>query len=406
MSAVALRHRRPVAEGLEISRNLMRRRLRSMLTVGGIAIGVVALTTLGSMAELAGAQLAGGESFLADHILVQVANQAGSNLVTPEALAAIREIPGVEGAYPTVAMPAEAVPPTLGSQESLLAFDPVEFPRLYPKLPIAEGRALGAGDSGVVVVGAGFASRHNLVVGSVVTLPLPSTDRSPAPDGRRFTVVGIWKRTLAAPDQWAQIGLEDATGLVAASLPTGVDFSVIANGADVYGRPGADLDWIAREIEDSIAGLRAIPPSQTRRAFESLGALYTALTMGSAVVALVVGGLSVVNTMLMAVTDRVREIGIKKAIGAPSRRIIGELLAEAAVLGTLGGLAGVTVGWVLATALNGIALAAGNFDLFLLTPRLLVAAPVFAIGLSVLSGLLPAARAARLDAAMALRVQE
>jgi putative ABC transport system permease protein len=394
--------RRPVAQTVEIARNASRRRLRSVLTIAGIAVGVLALTTLGSMAELANTQLAGGERFLSDHVLVQVANQAGGSRISPEQVARIRSVSGVGAAYATLTMPADAVPPALGSTESIVAFDDGEYARLAPKLPLAEGRGLRFGDRDVAVVGAGFAAQHHLSVGSVLTLPLPPDDGEVAALGvsRDFTVVGVWTRLLAAPDQWAQVSLDDASALV-----PGAAGSTIANGADVYGEPGADLERVARDIESTVPGLQAISPGQTERAFRSIGAIYTGLTTGSALVALLIGGLSVINTMLMAVSDRTREIGIKKAIGAPTGRIAGELLVESALLGAAGGLLGLLSGWVLTAALNGVTEGATNAQLFLLTPRLLVAVPIFAIGLAVLAGTLPALRAARLDAVAALRAQ-
>jgi putative ABC transport system permease protein len=152
--------------------------------------------------------------------------------------------------------------------------------------------------------------------------------------------------------------------------------------------------------------MQAIGPTQAIQAFQQLGAVYTALTTGSALVALVVGGLSVVNTMLMAVTDRVREIGIKKAVGAPPARIVTELLVESALLGAVGGLVGLALGWGVTLLLNTAATASQGTSLFLLSPRLAVGIPLFATVLGVLAGALPAYRAGRLDPVEALRSQE
>jgi putative ABC transport system permease protein len=108
----------------------------------------------------------------------------------------------------------------------------------------------------------------------------------------------------------------------------------------------------------------------------------------------------------MAVTDRTREIGIKKALGAPRGRILGELLLESALLGAAGGGIGLLTGWALTALLNGVTEAATDAQLFLLTPRLLLAIPVFSVGLAVAAGALPALRASRLDPVAALRTQE
>jgi putative ABC transport system permease protein len=409
-SRVALRYRRPVAETVEVLHNLVRRRLRNVLTVAGITVGVFALTTLGAMAERADSQLSGGERFLSDHVTVQAANQAGTSLINSGEIAQMEAVPGVAAAYPTLTMPADAAPPVLGSTSQIVAYDWGEYDRLDPRLPVADGRELRDGDAGVTVVGSDFASRYSLSVGSRVTLPIPPQGGGQlAAAGRPFRVVGILAPTLTAPDQWAEMSLADAGRLVArnvapalaSQLPT-----LIANGVDVYGDPGADLDAIARQVQASVDGMQAIGPTQAIRAFQQLGAVYTALTTGSALVALVVGGLSVVNTMLMAVTDRVREIGIKKAVGAPPGRIVIELLLESALLGAAGGVVGLLLGWMVTAFLNMASTASQGASLFLLSPRLVVGVPLFAIVLGVAAGALPAYRAGRLDPVAALRSQE
>ena len=72
--------------------------------------------------------------------------------------------------------------------------------------------------------------------------------------------------------------------------------------------------------------------------------LFNALIIGVAVISLVVGGLSVINTMAMSVTERTREIGIRRAIGGSRRRIIRALVAEAGLIGLIGGLIGLALG--------------------------------------------------------------
>jgi len=120
--------------------------------------------------------------------------------------------------------------------------------------------------------------------------------------------------------------------------------------------------------------------------------------------ALVVGGLSVINTMLMAVGERVREIGLKKAVGARTRHVLREFVAEAALIGAIGGVVGYGLGVVLTTVLNGL-MAASNQELFLVTPALTALALGFAVALGTVAGIIPAWRAARLDPVTALRAQ-
>jgi len=109
-----------------------------------------------------------------------------------------------------------------------------------------------------------------------------------------------------------------------------------------------------------------------------------------------------VNTMIMAVTERFREIGLKKAVGAHTGHILREYLAEAVLIGFLGGAIGYGLGVVLTNLLN-VAGKASNLELFLVTPTLTAIALSFAVALGALAGVIPAFRAARLDPVLALR---
>ena len=127
--------------------------------------------------------------------------------------------------------------------------------------------------------------------------------------------------------------------------------------------------------------------------------------------ALAVAALGIVNTLVMAILERRREIGIMKAIGASDGDVKKLFLAEAAVMGLLGGTLGVALGWVIGRLIN----AGANFYLRRqnLPPENLWAVPwwlvggaiAFAIVISMISGLYPAARAAKLDPVQALRYE-
>jgi len=124
----------------------------------------------------------------------------------------------------------------------------------------------------------------------------------------------------------------------------------------------------------------------------------TILLAGIAAISLLVGGIGVMNIMLVSVTERIREIGLRKALGAKPRAIRRQFLVEASVLGFAGGLLGVAIGVIGAKVLphlisNPIAL----------SPSAMAAAIVVAVGLGLLFGVYPASRAARLAPIDALR---
>jgi putative ABC transport system permease protein len=118
----------------------------------------------------------------------------------------------------------------------------------------------------------------------------------------------------------------------------------------------------------------------------------------------VVGGLSVINTMAMSVAERTREIGIRRAIGGSRRRIIRELVAEAGLIGLIGGLFGLALGALVVVLANEAGRSSGTV-LFDLTPGTAFFAVAFSAILGMLAGIVPAWSAARLDPVAALRYE-
>ena len=120
-------------------------------------------------------------------------------------------------------------------------------------------------------------------------------------------------------------------------------------------------------------------------------------------ISLLVGGIGIMNIMLVSVTERIREIGLRKAIGAKRRDILTQFLTEAAALGFCGGAIGVGLGWIIVKIMSIVATNAG-FSIAATLPGDVIAMAVgVAISIGLVSGLYPAIRAARLDPIESLR---
>ena len=223
-----------------------------------------------------------------------------------------------------------------------------------------------------------------------------------------FEVVGIYDKTLTAPDNTVVVSLADAQQLLYAQSP-GHD-----PGPDRCGRAGhrhhrlsragVDPDGLASTMQDSVPGIKASGPAVFTEQFKSATKIFNGIIFGVALISLLVGGLSVVNTMTMSVYERTREIGIRKAIGASHRQIVGQFLAESALIGFLGGAAGLALGYITTLAVNAVMSSSGTI-LFLITPRLAIGALAFAVILGVGSGFYPSLHAARLKPVLALRYE-
>jgi putative ABC transport system permease protein len=136
----------------------------------------------------------------------------------------------------------------------------------------------------------------------------------------------------------------------------------------------------------------------------SISTIFSLVLTGVAMLSLLVGGLSTINTMAMAVAERTREIGIKRAIGASRRRIRREIVLESAMIGLTAGLIGLVIGAGMTTLFNDLGRASGNV-LFDLTLGTALTAVAFATILGAAAGFVPAWHASRLDPVTALRYE-
>ena len=400
---------------MEILRNITRHKLRSFLTISGIVIGVLALTTMGALAENFNALIDGGVKYFGGSVQVGPPDGAAASFLPMSKVDEIKKVDGVTAAFPSyqfAAKPGGAIVVSFGIPDTIVAGDPAENDYSALKLTYAKGRGVTANSRGEVALGSTIAKEFKKNVGDTIDLPVRPADARPDFVNHTFTVVGIVNETKTAPDTFAYINIADGQMLLKDSLPVALQGSLpvdqITEGISAYSKPGtslSDLDKIADRINSQVTGVKAIKPSDLVNGFKSGGAIFTAITTAAALLALIIGGLSVVNTMFMSVAERVREIGLKKAVGATTSNVMGEFLIEATLIGLIGGVLGYGLGVLVVVLRNTLFAPADGSSLFLITPALTIFAIGFATALGAVAGVLPAWRAARMDPVIALRME-
>ena len=392
---------------MRLLRELSRRKLRTTLTILGITIGIWALVVFSSMANKINSLVDGGSQYYADKIVVSDASNIGVGLgVAPMDIAVADQIRGLDDVAavdPQVQMlfeetleggaafgiPNLIIGGVAGADEGLEDF----------VIEPAQGRLLTPEDEGsrVTVIGSDMAQEFS--VGEGDTLEMRGVD---------FEVVGVLQPTLTAPDTTALIPLAAAQELFIETLPPAVsealDADSLVSQIVVYPVEGADPTAVAAEIEATADNVTTLTGAEFDEQVGSSIAIFNAIIIGVAVISLVVGGLSVINTMAMSVAERTREIGIKRAIGGSRGRIIRALVAEAGLIGFIGGLVGLGLGALVVVLANEAGRESGTV-LFELTPGTAIFALAFSTILGMIAGIIPAWSAARLDPVAALRYE-
>jgi len=135
----------------------------------------------------------------------------------------------------------------------------------------------------------------------------------------------------------------------------------------------------------------------------SITGVLTVFLGGIAAISLLVGGIGIMNIMLVSVIERTKEIGLRKAVGAKNNDILMQFMVESLIIGLVGGILGVVLGWGLTLVIKNIA-AAASYDL---TPAItlgsVLIAVLFSVGVGVVFGIYPANRASKLEPVEALR---
>jgi putative ABC transport system permease protein len=394
--------------------------LRSALTMLGIVIGVAAVIAMVAVGSGAQTQVADQiRSLGANLLLVQPGSSrdgavrlgAGSrhSLTEDDAAAIAAEVPGVLTAAPTVAGDAHLVHGNLNWSTLVGGVTPDYL--IARDWRVADGRSFAAQEvesaAKVVLLGATTASEL-----------FPNEE--PLGQGIRianvpFTVIGV----LGEKGQAAASGRDqDDVALIplsAAKLRVlGARSQVSRQSVDfimVKATSTAAMAGVQQQIEQLLRQRHRLPPGadddfQVREpaaAMEAQAAAARSLTLFLAAVAsvsLVVGGISIMNIMLVSVTERTREIGLRQAVGARRRDIRYQFLIEAVMLCLLGGLTGIALGVAAAVAIAELV----GWPIFI-SPLAAVVAFGFAGAVGVFFGLYPAHKASRLDPIEALRFE-
>jgi putative ABC transport system permease protein len=391
-------------------REILRNKLRSFLTMLGIVIGVSAVIALVNIGEGATAKVKSDIGKLGDNLLIvspgagrRSATYTPAPLFTVDDVAAVRrEITGVEHIAPTAGAQQLVVwgnknhqSGVTGTTNDYLAARGYHLARGREFLPTeqASGRAV-------------------CILGATVRNELFGTGD---PLGSSVRVGKVSCLVIGELQSKGQSGMgQDQDDLVLMPLRT-VQRRLIGdpgiNAIFLSAKSAQITSAVERQLEALFRQRRRIPPGaeddfsvrdmqEIAQAMSSATGTLTALLGAIAAVSLLVGGIGIMNIMLVNVTERTREIGIRLAIGALARDVLFQFLVEAVVLSTLGGLIGIAAGLGMSWS------ATRALDLpFLLQPEILLLAFGFSAFVGVLFGFLPARKAARLNPIEALRYE-
>lgn len=381
----------------EALRNIWRRKVRSALTIFGVSIGVFALTTMGALASSINHSVQVGLDYYSNRIVLGAAGGGsfGAAFSTgPQVPGSLAEqaavIDGVEQAYPTIALMANDDQSAFGAVSMVLGSPPDAVAKEPNRLKVAKGRQLTGTDQGKVVIGATLASKENKQVGDKITVL-----------GKEFEVVGILEYINSDPDSYYLMNITDARELMQTQSAFKPGASELVTNINVIPKEGVDTTKLTETLEQQFPGTQATPPDQLKQQIEQATSVLNLIVLGSALIAVLVGSLSVINTMLVSVSERRKEIGIKRVVGARNRHLMREVVFETGLIGLIGGVVGFGAGAGVVMLINSQAKDSG-FALTL-TPELAATAIGFAVVLGIVAGLYPAWRAIRVKPVQVLR---
>jgi putative ABC transport system permease protein len=361
-------------------RNLKRRPARSLLTVIGVALAVGSFITLYGLSRSVQENVQQSFEERGTDLTVRrrgIAEPFGGNM--PEAVVTeIAKIPGVEAVSGQLLSFAAT-----DNDDHVLAFGWGAGSFYWPEVPLLEGRIPRPGERKVALLGKDIAQTLNKHLGDEIVLI-----------GEKFRIIGITNYSSIINRNAVLLELAD---LQEVTFRTGAVTYISVRLQHPFTQE--ESDRVSRAIE--ALGDLSVTKSENVMRNDSLIGLLNAVAASMAWVALLMGVLMVLNTLLMAVLERTREIGILSAIGWSKQRIMGALVIEGFLLSTLGSAAGILIGIAGAHLLSAIP-AIGRYVAVKPTIGLIVATALAAIVLGILGSFYPAFVATRQSPAAAL----
>lgn len=391
----------------EIRRNLT----RAFLTVLGVIIGVSAVITMVTLGQGTTAAVKAQISNLGSNLLVLRPGQgfgprsssAGVPNFTEKDVTAIRDqVSGIVAVAPVSTRSLSTIHLQNARNTSVTGTSPDYFQ--INKWTLAEGRLFNESDlrTGAAVC----------VIGATVQRELFGTEN---PIGAKIRVGKASCEVIGTLVSKGQGGMGDQDDILVVPLSTlqrrliGKTSSRDISQITISAEDGANSNVLIAELGSLMRQRRNLQPNQddnfsvfdTRQIAETLSSstkMMTTLLAAVAGVSLLVGGIGIMNIMLVSVTERTREIGIRLAIGARAREVLLQFLVEAITLSCIGGIVGILLALGFCYGLAQLIQVPFQFD-----PRINIIAFVFSAAVGVLFGFAPARRAAKLDPIDALR---
>jgi len=401
----------------EALESLSGNKLRSGLTVLGIVIGVAAVIAMLAVGHGAQASITGSISGIGTNLLFVFRGDPGDNVRNPKPLTlgdaeALRD----QFAAPSI----EAVAPALQGSGIVSYGGEKTSPQLFGVTPeyfqvrnmkVTEGELITEehmlGRASVVLLGSGVADtlfgRTNGLVGETVRI-----------EGQPFRVIGVLESkgggAFGSEDDQVIIPFSTAQArLIRRSTNDRVDIIFVqAVSGDVVTEASDEIAQILRTRHRTPVGaddFTVFTQQDLLTTFQSITGILTIFLGGIAGISLLVGGIGIMNIMLVSVTERTREIGLRKALGARKRDILTQFLTESSLLSLIGGLIGIVLGWLISFGVGKIAEASGTAFTPIVGIDAILLATIFSAAVGLFFGIYPANRAANLEPVEALRYE-